>query len=95
MAEKFNQVCDAIKAQVAKSSALSTVSAKVEEATKVNFEYFVLGLAGIIVLMLFTGILADEIVSAAAFYYPAYASLKALETKSDTTFWVTYWGTSI
>ncbi len=65
----------------------------VEEKTKVNAEYFVVGAGVLVAGLLFNGLGAKFISNVIGFTYPVYASLRAIETedKSDDTQWLMYW----
>jgi len=56
-------------------------------------EYFVVGILAIVALCVFSGLFASSITNALGFAYPAYASIKAVETpsKNDDKQWLTYW----
>lgn len=66
---------------------------KVEKKTGVKRIYIFLGLLGIFALYLIFGYGADLIVTALGFAYPAYQSVKAVESESkeDDTQWLIYW----
>lgn len=91
---KVQEYLDEIRKQILKYPFLEPYVSVVEERSKVNIEYFFLGLCGILVLMLFTGIGADIVCHIAAFVYPFYATLKALEHSNteEKLFWLQYWG---
>lgn len=85
---------DYIKEHVQKIEALRKFASFVESKTKVNFEYFVVGFLVLLVVMLFSGIGADIICHLAAFLYPFYMTLSAIESRNahESTFWLVYWG---
>jgi len=65
----------------------------VEKKTGVNRLYIVLGLTAFLALYLVVGYASGFIVALLGFGYPAYASVKAIEStqKDDDTQWLTYW----
>merc|ERR1712038_554033 len=64
-----------------------------EDNTGVQRLYIAYGLGGIIVLWLAFGFGAQLLANIVGFVYPAYCSIKALEStvKNDDTQWLTYW----
>jgi len=64
-----------------------------EENTGVQRIYIAYGLGSVIVLWLAFGWGAQLVANTVGFLYPAYCSIKALESsmKSDDTQWLTYW----
>lgn len=66
---------------------------KVESKTGVKRIYIFLGLVAVFALYLVFGYGADLIVTALGFAYPAYQSVKAVESESkeDDTQWLIYW----
>ncbi|XP_033107971.1 receptor expression-enhancing protein 5-like isoform X2 [Anneissia japonica] len=72
---------------------VTDVLAMIEEKTKIKRIYLVLGVAGIVALWLVFGYAAAFISSFLGFVYPAYCSIKAIESteKDDDTQWLTYW----
>lgn len=65
----------------------------VETKTGVNRLYLFAGCAALLALYLVVGYASGFIVSLLGFLYPAYASVKAIEStqKDDDTQWLTYW----
>ncbi|XP_071964956.1 receptor expression-enhancing protein 5-like isoform X2 [Antedon mediterranea] len=74
-------------------NAVTDVLKMIEEKTKVKRTYLVMGVAGLIAIWLVFGYAAAFISSFLGFVYPAYCSIKAIESteKDDDTQWLTYW----
>jgi len=64
-----------------------------EDNTGIQRLYIAYGIGGLVVLWLAFGFGAQLLANTVGFAYPAYCSIKALESsiKSDDTQWLTYW----
>jgi len=72
---------------------IGPILAKLEEGTKIRRDYFVHGAIAIFAAYLILGHSAELVCNLVGFAYPAYASIKALQTTdtTDDTQWLTYW----
>lgn len=66
---------------------------KLESKTGVDRFFVVLGLVGVAALYMIFGHFAELVCNVVGFLYPAYMSIKAVESsqKADDTQWLTYW----
>jgi len=84
---------DNLDKKLKEKNAFTDLLAKAEEKTGVQRLYIVSGLIGFLALYLMVGYGAVFLASFIGFVYPAYASVKAIEStdKNDDTKWLTYW----
>jgi len=97
MAQAVTQNIDNWKAKLDKilheKNKFTDVLELVEQKTNVRRLYLVLGLGVFLAFYLMIGYGADFLCNLIGFMYPAYASIKAIESsvKEDDTKWLTYW----
>ncbi|XP_063631393.1 receptor expression-enhancing protein 5 isoform X2 [Cydia splendana] len=94
MSAKLLEYREAIERQLRdKSKPWTTTFDKLESKTGVNRLYLFVGLVAFTGLYLVFGFGAELICNSIGFVYPAYMSMRALESpsKDDDTKWLTYW----
>uniref|UniRef100_A0A5K3FAJ7 Receptor expression-enhancing protein n=1 Tax=Mesocestoides corti TaxID=53468 RepID=A0A5K3FAJ7_MESCO len=91
--DHLKRIRDQINKKLQEKNAVTDVLNKVQDKTGVNKEYIVYGFCAIIVLYLMIGWGATFLANFIGFVYPAYCSIKAIESmeKDDDTKWLTYW----
>ncbi|VUZ45174.1 unnamed protein product [Hymenolepis diminuta] len=91
--EYVNKVRDQLNKKLKEKNAVTDCLNKVQEKTGVKAEYVIYGVCAFIVLWLMVGWGATLLANFIGFLYPAYASIKAIEStcKEDDTKWLTYW----
>nr|CAH7745008.1 unnamed protein product [Callosobruchus chinensis] len=94
MSEKFSHVKETLeRALTDKTKPWTPLLGQLEQNTGVNRLYIFLGSVGFIAFWLIWGFAAQLVCNCVGFLYPAYTSIKAIESRSpeDDTKWLTYW----
>ncbi|CAH1173750.1 unnamed protein product [Phaedon cochleariae] len=94
MAQKFNELRQQLDKSLHDSSKPWTpFLAQAEQKIGLDRVYIFIGAGALIGLWLVFGYFAELVCNTVGFIYPAYVSIKAIEskTKDDDTKWLTYW----
>ncbi|CDS43006.1 Receptor expression enhancing protein 5 [Echinococcus multilocularis] len=91
--EYINKARDSLNKKLREKNAFTDALGTIQDKTGVKKEYIVYGLIALITLYLMVGWGATFLANFIGFIYPAYCSIKAIESpcKDDDTKWLTYW----
>lgn len=84
---------DRFRKSLRQENVLTNLLATLEAKTKLDREFIAYGIIGFLALYLIVGWGNDFVCNLIGFVYPAYASVKAVESvpKDDDTKWLMYW----
>jgi len=90
---QFSKLRNDINKKLHEPNQFTNFLQRIESKTGVDRFYMVSGIFGLLSLYLIFGHFAELVCNLIGFVYPAYISIKAIESadKSDDTQWLTYW----
>ena len=93
MAQQYQKVLDNVDKFLHQPGKVSEIGEKIEKLTGIKRIYVAQGFFGLFTLYMVFGYFAQLVCNFVGFVYPAYVSIKALESssKEDDTRWLTYW----
>jgi len=93
MSAFYHQFVDNLDKLLHSKGRVGDISTKIEKTTGVKRTYVAQGLLALVSIYMVFGYFAELVCNIVGFVYPAYASIKALESshKEDDTKWLTYW----
>lgn len=91
--KSFEELQSKLDKALQEKNMFTDILVKIEEKTYIKRQYVVFGLAVLCGIYLMVGYGSQFLCSFIGFLYPAYASVKAIEShqKEDDTKWLTYW----